>query len=97
MTHIERLKQRRMQKGKEAGLENGYTQEEIASVCGVTQNHYSYCESDENNRRLPVDRIQRLAAFYGGSVEEIFPEFRMTRREKETEAAVLKAHGKVKR
>lgn len=86
MIIADRLKQRRLQYGREAGLEDGYTQEAVAAACEIGQSHYSRCES--NNERLPFHRIAMLAEFYGKPIAEAFPEFRPTTKERQLIEAV---------
>ncbi|MEO7104394.1 MAG: helix-turn-helix transcriptional regulator [Gemmatimonadaceae bacterium] len=81
MTNGARLQYNRLKFGRLVGLEHGYTQVEVAEAIGVTQHHYSYCESDL--RRLPPWRMQKLATFYGLSVAEAFPEYKLTKKERE--------------
>ena len=80
MTIADRLKQRRLQYGRDAGFEDGYLQEQIAAACGVGQPFYSLCEN--GYQRLPMFRMIMLANFYGKPIEEAFPEFRPTPRER---------------
>lgn len=80
MTIGQRLKQRRTILGIRAGKDDGYSQKEVADAAGVTQAHYSFVEADV--RRPTLWPLIALAEFYGMSLEEAFPEYRMTPREK---------------
>jgi transcriptional regulator with XRE-family HTH domain len=81
MTLGQRLRQRRSQIARERGLDKSYTQEEIATVAGVSQPTYCYAEDDE--RRMAPFRYQRIAEFYGMPMSDCFPEHRLTKRERE--------------
>lgn len=81
MTNGARLKQRRYQYGRAAGLDDGYLQEQIAGVMEITQGHYSRMESDHEH--APYLRMLALCRFYGCKLAEAFPEYRPTRSEKQ--------------
>lgn len=85
MTHGERLRQRRLQYGHAAGLENGYTAAEIRAVMGVEQCTLSQYET--NTRRVPLARMLALCTFYGVALEKAFPEYRPSETDKAHHAA----------
>jgi transcriptional regulator with XRE-family HTH domain len=74
------MRQRRFQEGVRAGQENGYSQEYVAGVAGITQAQISYWESD--TRRPTLWGLAAIASIYRMTVEAAFPEFRMTTRER---------------
>lgn len=80
MTLGSRIKQRRFQFGVAAGIEGGFTQADLAAAIGVSQGHISKAENDD--LRLPLPRMQRLAALGGMGVPEAFPEWSLTRKER---------------
>ncbi len=81
MTHGERLRLRRLQYGRAAELDDGYTQEQIAGVMEVSQGWYSQLEAGE--KHAPYLRMLALCRFYGVKIVEAFPEYRPTRAEKQ--------------
>lgn len=83
MTLGERLAQRRRVCGIKNGYEpDGYPQSVCADVMGIHQGHYSRVENDVDGARVSLWPLVALAEFYGMSLEEAFPEYRPSAREK---------------
>lgn len=84
MTNAQRLKQRRLVYGKAAGLEKGYSQQQVATAVGISQGQYAaYEASGPRARRVPLRRLLRICAFYDVSLGVGFPEYRLTPEERE--------------
>jgi hypothetical protein len=84
MTVAQRLRQRRHQIAEARGLSEPYSQAAIAKVARCSQPNYCLCEADgPRNRRLAPWRMQRIAEFYGMTLTDCFPEYKLTARERE--------------
>jgi transcriptional regulator with XRE-family HTH domain len=57
---------------RQARIEAGLTQVQVAQALGKPQSFVSKCESGE--RRVDVIELQQLAALYGRSIESFLPE-----------------------
>jgi len=57
---------------KDERIKAGYSQAEVAEVCGVNQSAYSHYETGRRNPKLKT--VEKLANLYGISIEDLLKE-----------------------
>ena len=50
---------------KNAREEKNMSQEQVASVCGISRQYYSFIESGERGAKLPVPTAKKIASALG--------------------------------